>query len=545
MARRALLALGLLAVGLLGSGEAGVLVYEGFGGALGNGAPLDGMSAGGYGLNGAWDVTNSPGGSGDRMITIDRNTGTPPRFPHNVTFAPTEKPGNNFQWWEFRSGGGGGSIWDRNPGTRPMDRSIDFGRDDEYFMSFIGRTGGGSDSYLTVGMRESGSNESVNVGWTWNNAGQEPFALNTNNNANGFYPPGGTVVTSGDSMAESALYFFVSRIQTSAAGNDVVSLKAYHADNDLVHRQASDLSGVGSGANQWDVQMSFTSSAVADLMQLAANGAGYPNADEIRLGTDWSDVTGLRDREERHYRSIGLNFVGGGSPGGGSLAATEVAGTPNTEQAYWNNLQTDWHGNSGAVPGLVLDSNGDTVGIDNDAARGIRIQYDSNTVWGTGIGSTTPNERLMRGYLDDHGSDTSQPYIELFNIPYQRYDIVLYVDGDQSDGTDGPYWIEQLDGTDLTPQVYLHDYALGSTHFNGNWTEVPASSTLGDLYTGNFIVFQDLLLSDIRIRGLRESGTRAPINAIQIMEVMPEPTTLTLLGLGSAVALIRRRRKAT
>lgn len=528
----------LVALGIVADAQAYLHAYEGFKGALGNGAPLDG-AGGGSGLQGTWNVASSPGGAGDNVQSIDRTVG-PLGFPKNIIFSPSEKPGNNFQWWEYASWGPAGSIWSRTPGTRTMQKPIDFGKDDTYYMSFLGRTHGGSDSYLTVGMRESGSNESVNVGWVWNSAGLEPFQINTNTNADGF-GPGGTVVTGPDGMTENATYFFVAQIQTSAAGNDVISLKAYDTATETVHRRPSDISGVGSGANQWDVQMTLTSSAVLNQLMLAANGAGFPNADEIRFGDSWTDVTGLHERDAKYYESIGFNFVGG--QGGGVLAPGEVAGSPNTIQANWNNLATDWHGNAGAVPATVVENTGVVVGTNNDASLGLRIQYDSGTVWGTGIGSTTPDQRLMRGYLDDAGVGSSQPYIELFNIPYERYDIVLYVDGDQADGTDGPYWIEQLDGTIITPQVYVHDFVLGSSHFDGKYTQVPLWSTLGDLFTGNFMIFENLTLSDIRIRATQAPGTRAPINAFQIMERIPEPGTMTLLGLGSVVALIRRRRR--
>lgn len=235
------------------------------------------------------------------------------------------------------------------------------------------------------------------------------------------------------------------------------------------------------------------------------------------------------------FHTIGLNFVGSG----GSVAPSEVAGASGRAQVNWNNLNTDYHGNGGAVPGTVVDNSGLVVGVGNQLANGLRVEYDAANVWGTAISPTSPDQRLMKGYLDSSGIGSSQPYVRLLNMPYALYDVVLYVDGDGTNGELGEYWIEDTGGNALTPHIFGRDMY----NFNGRFTQVPTSSTVqGSAPIGNYIVFRSLTAADIVVRGSQISGTRSPINAIQLIET-PEPGTMTLLGLGSVVALIRRRRR--
>ncbi|BDS07843.1 hypothetical protein NT6N_28830 [Oceaniferula spumae] len=65
---------------------------------------------------------------------------------------------------------------------------------------------------------------------------------------------------------------------------------------------------------------------------------------------------------------------------------------------------------------------------------------------------------------------------------------------------------------------------------------------------GNYIVLSGISGSSYNLSAqgagaLSGSPLRAPINGIQIIQVVPEPSTTALLALGS-LALISRRRKA-
>jgi hypothetical protein len=135
----------------------------------------------------------------------------------------------------------------------------------------------------------------------------------------------------------------------------------------------------------------------------------------------------------------------------------------------------------------------------------------------------------------DSTESTNQPYIQILNIPYEIYNIVLYVDGDGVAGdTCGAYWLEQAtdipeeDGVDLTPSIYCKQ--IGSPDFDGTYTRVPLTSTDKDAAaSGNYIVFKRLKSRNITIRGNQPSDTiRTPINAFQIVNVPKLGMTMIL-----------------
>ena len=244
--------------------------------------------------------------------------------------------------------------------------------------------------------------------------------------------------------------------------------------------------------------------------------------------------------------SVGLSFVGGGTPGGGTLTASDVAGAPGYAQANWNNLLTDWSGdgtNDALFASGLKDSNGNTVAFGVGYAPGASdpIHYDAANVWGTGIANTTANNRLMRGYLDSNdGNSASQPFVEIKGIPYGKYDVVVYADGDVTNGQLGQYWLEAFNSTLLTSKVYINDVG----NFGGTFVEAVPSTIQGSGGTGNYFVFRGLTATEFRLRGDQGNGTRSPINAFQIVQVVPEPATASLALLGLGGLMMRRRRMA-
>lgn len=481
---------------------AATTVYEGFSSAA-NGADLHGYSGGSaFGLTGTWDVTGS---GAARQDTINRTVG-PLWFPNNVIY-PRTNSGANYQWAERNSGS---HAWgEPSYATRPLASPINFAQDGTFYVSYLARMHSQQDSNMMVGLSDGTDLLTNGINYY---AGTSRFGFSY-----GPTPPGTNTPGSADSgipVTLSQSYFIVAEIKTQAAGPDTISYKAYNSSSEVVHSNPTQLSGVGAGANQWTMQQTITASNVFDRLYAKADGPAYPNFDELRIGSTWTDVTGLD--VNKYDRKIGLNFVGGDTPGGGTLTAGDVAGTPNTRQANWNNLNTDWQGNSGAVPATLVDNAGSTVGINNNVNVGVRVSYDSNTVWGTGVANTNPDRALMRGYLDDAGVGSSQPYVILQNLPYQKYDVLVYIDGDQTGGVDGPYWLENnTTSAQLTNRVYVRDQG----HFDAKYTQTPVSSTsAAGAVEGNYILFEGVTARDLRIRATQDSGTRAPINGVQILD---------------------------
>lgn len=282
----------------------------------------------------------------------------------------------------------------------------------------------------------------------------------------------------------------------------------------------------GSGGNGNYVVFSNLMAADVDLTLLK-------DPDSINL---WSRCAsaGLQIAANEPVTAVGFNFIGREDRGGVGLDAGDLAGAMGFAQRNWNNLSTDYHEEEGAVPVMVVDADGIPVGQDNDVQLGLRVQYDSNTTWANALTVESSDDKLMKGYLDDAAVDGKQPYVQVENIPYDSYSVVVYIDGDQGvNGIDGSYWIEEAtanphdDGADLSAIVYVKE----SGHFGGAYQQVTLASTdKANPEYGNFIVFTGLHQADIKIRGMKETGSRAPINGFQIVQSIPEPEVLKLVG---------------
>ena len=273
-------------------------------------------------------------------------------------------------------------------------------------------------------------------------------------------------------------------------------------------------------------------------------GGGTPLPD---LGADEAQVIPAA--------SIGLNFRGGvgGSPDspGGTLAATEVAGVPAFAQANWNNLSLASDGNAdGTAPNAQSkrDSTGATI-------SSLQLWWNAPNTWAVSSTiPTTPNGRLMNGYLDSNGvvpagpvtdlraTAGAQPCVSIAGLPADLivggYKVIAYADIGSTSNKVNSYWLTGNSGrnpasvaqeTTLTPRIFLRD----ASNFSGTFTRATSTADAGGAtFAGNYIQFDSRTEDGFTLRTEEVSplsGTmRVAVNGLQVVrnEILAVTTTL-------------------
>ena len=214
--------------------------------------------------------------------------------------------------------------------------------------------------------------------------------------------------------------------------------------------------------------------------------------------------------------AISVNFIGGKTT---LLSATDAAGV--VPVANWNNVSGSNSGGA-AIPFATLkDDSGTNV-------AGTGGGHYSNAEWAISTDPVdTPDKKLFKGYVDCI-SDTPTS-VTVTGIPYDKYDVYVYFDGDNGAETRDAYYT--VNGG--TPALYTD---AANAQFNGTFVDAAINGT------GNYFKVSDLSgnFSLTAALGITGGVKRAPVNGFQIIAV-PEPASLGLLGLSSLVMLRRRR----
>jgi hypothetical protein len=240
--------------------------------------------------------------------------------------------------------------------------------------------------------------------------------------------------------------------------------------------------------------------------------------------------------------SIGLDFGSGANgsadPDPSPMTASDVAGV--VPQANWNDLV----GLSQATPQALLNDQG--------LATGATVTWLCNNLWDTSANGGTDaagNARLMMGYLDS--SDTSITNVLVSNLPaaftLSGYNVIVYYDGENG--------AAQRVGQYTIGSTVLYGRDAGVA-FSGTFTQgQTATAPVGAIDNnaaganaipgGNYLVFTGLNASTFTLTAQSsvssDATNRAPINAVQIVQV-PEPAAAALFLCAVGALGARRRR---
>jgi hypothetical protein len=221
--------------------------------------------------------------------------------------------------------------------------------------------------------------------------------------------------------------------------------------------------------------------------------------------------------------SVGVNFQD--DVVGVPLAAASVAGA--VPQANWNNGT----GANNTLSNLTADFNG------SPAPTAISVTWSGspNTWASTGRGEENnafppgPDRDLMTGYVDT--TDVSITTFTFSGIPEPYatlgYDVLVYTLGGVP-GRGG-------------------DYTIGGITYSGDSPTNPTDHSLDPGVdhsdTGTYMRFDNVTGAGFTLTAVPTFGApfRAPVNAIQIIERIPEPSAFSLAGLLAGFLLWRRR----
>ena len=251
------------------------------------------------------------------------------------------------------------------------------------------------------------------------------------------------------------------------------------------------------------------------------------------VGGGAADIGAVEFNPDRDARPlVGFNFHAA-SPG--LLGAADRAGYPPYAQINWNNLTSD---NAGATTGAYTQGPTPLLApLGTAFAPNLRLWWDSPNVWAIGGTPTTPDQRLMYGYLDSIGTANGggndlnqiavQPFFSVADLPAEDvvggYDVVVYVDGDAVVGRIGEYWITSNRGASPANvygelELTSHRFVRDNANFSGAYTLLPATATTAATAAdANVVVLPDVTETAFTLR-TEETNFRAPINAVQLVQ---------------------------
>lgn len=225
---------------------------------------------------------------------------------------------------------------------------------------------------------------------------------------------------------------------------------------------------------------------------------------------------------------ISWNYDNNGTVGNpdGSYNGTMVAGVVPAvgwHNSWWSNPTTD-----------LSDASGNVTTMD--------IAYQSFGGWSIGghpgqDADTTFNKELLNGYMNSGyagwGPWITYSEVALTQIPYAQYNIIVYFSSDVA-GRAG-------DVTDLTTTYSFN--TVGPASVAGPNAVLAQTTDTAGTYntTANYAVFSGLsgAAQTVRVQ-MRDNDLWGGIAGVQVVAI-PEPASLTLLGLCGLLTVFRRK----
>lgn len=233
-------------------------------------------------------------------------------------------------------------------------------------------------------------------------------------------------------------------------------------------------------------------------------------------------------------QSIGVHFPSDRDTSAG-LTPDEVAGIAGAAQSNWNWADggADAVANASGSTATIASPNAGTLTDSGGTVVGTTVEWTSNGTWNTVNGTSTPDAKLMNGYIDAIGADAPVSNVTFNDIPYAEYSAVVYF-GSDGNGRTG----------ELTDGTTTFSFATFSNDPDASGGFDQSDYVLTSVDTGNpeanYAIFSDLSGPSWSVDVIRGSNN-AGIHGVQIVNV-PEPATFGMLALAALGLLSVRRR---
>ncbi|MDD5261388.1 MAG: discoidin domain-containing protein [Methylacidiphilales bacterium] len=227
---------------------------------------------------------------------------------------------------------------------------------------------------------------------------------------------------------------------------------------------------VSNDASAWTTIYSTTTGTggVNDLTGLSGSGR-YVRMYGTQRGTGWGySLWELAVYGSSTSTSTPVSINLAGSNTAQQLQPADVAGAPGYAVANWNVFT----GANKTTSSLLKDSTGST-------AAGVTLSsFASATASLINSGSgLTPNQKLFAGEIQAYYAGS--PAVTVSSIPYSNYDVVVYLESDQT----GRTGTVSLSGS---PTTYYYS-TVGGSGQPASYIQV--TSTNGTYMTGNYVVY--------------------------------------------------------